>query len=104
MICADCGIKMVLKQVGIISSSVGYECPKCGFRDGFHIYEIYEKSSPELQVMLDELSKMNPHDPIKNKEEWLRKLDSILDKQGITVYSQSKKFLDSLSETAEKEK
>ena len=104
MICADCGIKMILKQAGIVSQSVGYECPKCGLRNGFHIYEIYEKPSPELQAMLDELYEMNPLNPIKNKEGWYEKLDLILDKQGITVYSQSKNFIDEYSSKVEEVK
>ena len=90
MICAGCGVKMILKQVGIVSLSVGYECPKCGLRDGFHIYEKYENPSPELQEALDELTEMNPLNPVENKEEWLANFDAVLDRQGITVYSQSK--------------
>ena len=89
MICGKCEEKMVLKRVGIISLGLGYECPKCGLRDGFHLYEIYDNPTLELQEMLDELDDMLLRDPIENKEEWLRRFDEVLDKQGIKVYSQT---------------
>lgn len=89
MICGNCGTKMTLKQVGIIAPTMGYECPNCGLRDGFHIDWIYENLSPELQNALDELSNI-PIGPMKNKEEWLANFDALLDRQGITVYSRTK--------------
>ena len=102
MICADCGVKMILKQVGIVSLGAGYECPQCGFRDGFHIYEIYENPSPELESKLDELSNI-PIGLMENKADWLAEFDAVLDRQGITVYSQSKTFIGSLHPTVKGE-